>query len=304
MTDLIFSAVSQFTSVQGPYMEDRFVARMFRPGGDAATARARFDGFLKDRPLLPLLLGGIARARADIGDGAAAVPVIDCGVFMGNFSVAAALQGLRAGLEVGITAYEANPALADPIRANMALYGLEVAVHPEAIGGDYGTLAFAHDAGGLIGGTLLAPGRRQEPGPGATIRDCAVIPLRDVLPPELAPGLVRLAIKGSAVAALGSVRVDAGRANNVWITEFAPFQARQAVGGGTYGDFLLARYAIFDLGNWLWVPHVRRLHDIAALETCLQAGGARAHNTDLLLIPRDMAGLVAEVAALGARQAG
>jgi FkbM family methyltransferase len=304
MTDLIYSAANRFTSLRDPYMEDRFVARMFRPGGDAATARARFDGFLKDRPLLPLLLGGLARARAAIGDGAAAIPVIDCGVFMGSFSVAVALQAARAGLEVEIAAHEANPVLVDPIRANMALYGLEAALHAQGIGGGYGTLAFAHEAGGLLGGGLAAPGRKDEAGPGATILDCAVIPLRDVLPPELAPGLVKLDIRGSEVAAFGSVRDDAGRINNVWFVEFAPFQARLAVGGGTYGDFLLAHYAVFDVGNWLWMPHVRRLGDIAALETCLQAGGARAHNTDLLLIPQDMAELVAEVGALGAPQAG
>jgi len=324
MTDLIYSAVGQFTSVRDPYLEDHFVARLFRPGGDAATARARFAAFLKDRPLLPLLLAGLARARAAIGDGAGAIPVVDCGVFMGNFSVATALQAARAGLPVEITAYEANPALADPIRANMALYDLEVAVHANGIGGDYGTLKFAHAEGGLIGGTLFMPNRKEETGPGATTVDCAVIPLRDALPPELAPGLVKIDIEGNEVAAFGSIIGDAGRINNVWFVEFAPFQARLTVGasgggasgggasaggasaggGMCYGDFLLARYAVFDVGSWLWVPHVRRLRDLAALEDCLKAGDARAHNTDLLLIPQDMADLVAEVDALASARAG
>jgi len=309
MTDLIYSAVGQFTSVRDPYLEDLFVARMYRPGGDAATARTRFAAFLKDRPLLPLLLTGIARARADARDGAAAIPVIDCGVFMGNFSVAAALQAERAGLPVEITAYEANPALVAPIRANMALYGLEVAVHANGIGGDYGTLKFAHAAGGLIGGTLFMPGRKEEAGPGSTTVDCEVIPLRDALPPELAPGLVKIDIEGNEVAAFGSIVGDPGRINNVWFVEFAPFQTRLPVGGEAgggvlYGDFLLAQYAVFDVGSWLWVPHVRRLRDLAALEGCLKVGDARAHNTDLLLIPQDMTDLVAEVEALAAARAG
>jgi len=298
MTDLIYSAVGRFTSVRDPYMADRFVAGLFRPGGDTATARVRFDAFLKDRPLIPLLLGGIARARAEIGDGAPAIPVIDCGVFMGNFSVAAALQAARAGLDVEITAYEANPALAAPIRANMALYGLDIVVHANGIGGEYGLLKFAHAEGGLIGGTLFMPGRKSESGPGSTTVDCEVIPLCDVLPPELAPGLVKIDIEGNEVAAFGSIAADPGRLNNVFFVEFAPFQARLPVGKVSYGDFLLAHYAVFDVGSWLWVPHVRRLADIAALEGCLKVGDARAHNTDLLLIPHEMAALTAEVTAL------
>lgn len=305
MTDLIYSAVGQFTSVRDPYIEDRFVTNLFRPGGDAATARARFDGFLKGRPLLPMLLRSIARERAVIGDGALAIPVIDCGVFMGNFSVAAALQAARAGLEVEITAYEANPALAHPIRANLALYGLDIAVHVNGIGADYGTLRFSHSAGGLIGGTLFMPARKEAGSPDATTHDCAVIPLRDALPPELAPGLVKIDIEGNEVAAFGSIVGDAGRINNVYFVEFAPYQARLTLtGGGGYGDFLLAHYAVFDVGSWLWVPHVRRLPDIAALEGCLQGDGARTHNTDLLLIPQEMTQLVAELTAMTGAWAG
>jgi FkbM family methyltransferase len=298
MTDLIYTPVGQFTSVRDPYMDDRFVAGLFRAGGDAATARTRFGNFLKDRPLLPLLLRGIARARAEIGDGAAAIPVVDCGVFMGNFSIAAALQAAREGLPVEIAAYEANPALADPIRANMALYGVAVAVHAHGIGGAYGTLRFAHAAGGLIGGTLFNPDRKEAAGPGATVTECAVIPLRDVLPPELAPGLVKIDIEGNEVTAFASIQGDAGRINNVWFVEFAPFQARLAMAGVDYGTFLLDHYAVFDVGSWLWAPQMRRLGDTAALEDCLRAAGSRAHNTDLLLIPHGMADLVAEVAAL------
>jgi len=297
MTDLIYTAVGCFTSVRDPYIDDRFVARLFRSDGDAATARSRFDAFLQDRTLIPLLLQGVAAARAAIGDGAAAIPVIDCGVFMGNFSVAAALQADRVGLTVEITAFEANPALADPIRANMALYGLDIAVHANGIGGAYGTLKFAHAEGGLIGGTLFMPGRKQESGAGATTVECEVIPLRDALPPELAPGLVKIDIEGNEVAAFSSIQGDAGRLNNVYFVEFAPFQARLMAGPVSYGDFLLAHYAVFDVGSWLWVPHVRRLADRAALENCLKADDARAYNTDLLLIPHEMTDLIAQVAA-------
>lgn len=298
MSDLIYSAVGCFTSVRDPYMGDRFVARLFRPGGEAATARTRFDAFLRDRKLIPLLLSGIARDRATIGDGAAAIPVIDCGVFMGNFSVAAALQAARVDLDVEITAYEANPALVGPIRDNMALYGLDIAVHANGIGGDYGTLKFAHSEGGLIGGTLFMPGRKQESGPGATTVDCEVIPLCDALPPELAPGLVKIDIEGNEVAAFGSIANDPGRINNVYFVEFAPFQARLPIGDTPYGEFLLAHYAVFDVGSWLWTPHVHRLTDVAALENCLKERAGRAHNTDLLMIPLEMGDLVAEVGAM------
>lgn len=300
MTDLIYSAVGGFTSVRDPYMDDNFVARMFKPGGDAATARQRFEAFLKDRPLLPALIAGIADERAAMGDGAPAIPVVDCGVFMGNFAIAAALQAARIGQSVAISAYEANPVLAGPIRANLALYGLEdVAVHANGIGGSYGTLRFTHRAGGLIGGTLFMPDRKATEA-GATSVDCEVVPLRDVLLPELAPGLVKIDIEGNEVAAFGSIAGDPGRLNNVYFIEFAPFQAALRIAGGSYGDFLLQNFAIFDVGSWLYGRAPRRLDSIAALEGCLEHATSRAHNTDLLAIPQGMTALAATMAALAA----
>jgi len=84
-------------------------------------ARVRFDGFLKD--LLLLELRSIARARAVIGDGASVIRVIDSSVFIAKFRVTAALQAARTGLKAAITAFEANSALADPIRTHLALLG-------------------------------------------------------------------------------------------------------------------------------------------------------------------------------------
>ena len=178
-------------------------------------ARVRFDGFLKD--LLLLELRSIARARAVIGDGASAIRVIDSGVFIAKFRVTAALQAARTGLKAAITAFEANSALADPIRTHIALLGVEVAVHANGIGAGYGTLPFSNSAGRLTGGTLFMPTRKEDVGPGATTHYCAFILLRDGLPhncpptcpqnwpQELAPGLVRIDIKGNRVAAFGAI---------------------------------------------------------------------------------------------------
>ena len=148
-------------------------------------ARVRFDGFLKD--LLLLELRSIARARAVIGDGASVIRVIDSGVFIAKFRVTAALQAARTGLKAAITAFEANSALADPIRTHLALLGVEIAVHANGIGAGYGTLPFSHSAGRLTGGTLFMPTRKEDVGPGATTHYCAFILLHDALPPQLAP---------------------------------------------------------------------------------------------------------------------
>lgn len=295
MDNLIYSAVGCFTSVRDPYIGDRFVAEMFKQDGQAAEARQRFAGFLQTRPLLPLLLEEIARFR---DDDANPIPLVDCGVFMGNFAIAAALQAERAGLELSITAYEANPALIAPIRANLALYGVTAKVRGAGIGGAYGTLNFVHAAGGLIGGTLFMPDSKKKSGDDYVTTACEVVPLADVLVPDMGPGLVKIDIEGNEVAAFNSIATDDGRLNNVFIVEYAPFQGRIAVGNESYNDFLLRHFDVFDVNNWLWMPSLRALPDAAALESCMEAHKNRAHNTDLALVPKAMTALSARLAAM------
>jgi FkbM family methyltransferase len=293
MADLIYSAVGCFTSVRDPYVSDRFVTEMFQQEGRAEDARARFAAFLATRPLLPLLLEEIARFRGDDDP----VPVVDCGVFMGNFCIAAALQADRLGLDLAITAYEANPVLVGPIRDNLALYDVQAKVRGAGIGGAYGTLSFVHAAAGLIGGTLLMPDSQKANGDHVTV-DCEVIPLAEVLVPDLGPGLVKIDIEGNEVAAFGSVIGDAGRLNNVFIVEYAPWQGKLMLGGESYNDVLLRHFDVFDVNNWLWVPSLRPLRDAAALEHCMEAHKNRAHNTDLVLVPKAMTALSARLLAM------
>lgn len=293
MEDLIYSPVGRFTSVRDPYMTDRFVSGLFTQPGVAAQARPRFGQFLETRPLLPLLLQEIAAA----GSGAAPLEVVDCGVFMGNFAIAAALQADRVGVPVRLSAYEANPALAAPIAANLALYGVEADVHARGIGGAPGKLEFVHGADGLIGGTVYHADRKRSGAAGTTTVECEIIPLKDALSGTPVPGLVKIDIEGNEVDAFGSIAGDAARLNNVFLVEFAPFQGRLPIAGTTYAEFLLAQFEIIDVGNWLWVPVWRPLADARALADCLTGERSRVHNTDLLLVPKALTALRARLAA-------
>ncbi|MCW5724834.1 MAG: FkbM family methyltransferase [Maricaulaceae bacterium] len=239
--------------------------------------------FLRARPLLPLLLEEIARFRGDVNS----IPIVDCGVFMGNFTIAAALLAEHAELELSITAYEANPALLEPIRANLALYNVSAKVHCAGIGGAYGVLNFVHKADGLIGGTLFKPDSKRGI-EGYVANECEVIPLAAVLDPSMGLGIVKIDIEGNEVAAFNSIAADAGRLSNVFIIEYAPWQGKQAVGNQTYNEFLLQHFDLFDVNNWLWVPSLQAISNAAALEQCMVANKTRTHNTDLVLVPKEM----------------
>ena len=99
MPDVIYSSVGCFTSVREPFIQDDFVKSIFKQVIPAEEARKRYAAFLQDRPFLPTLLGALAEAGAGHGP----VEVVDCGVFMGNFAIAADIQAARAGVPVRIT---------------------------------------------------------------------------------------------------------------------------------------------------------------------------------------------------------
>ena len=285
MTDLIYSSNGKFTSVREPNSNDNFVASTYRAVGDASKAIPRFKEFLDPRPLLDNVLQELKRQDGQ------PIRIVDCGVFMGIFTVAASLKATSVGTDVKISAYEANSMLFEPIRANLNLFGVDAEVFANGIGGEYGTLQFVHASHGLIGGSVSNPKGKMESPDGFVTSECQIVPLSAILPDEIAPGLVKIDIEGHEVAAFRSIVGDAARLNNVFIVEFAPFQARQAIAGKDYGSFLLDNFDIFDVNNWLWVPYVRRLATREQLDTCLQIKSNQAFNTDLLFVPKSMRSL-------------
>lgn len=299
MPDVIYSSVGCFTSVREPFIQDDFVQSIFKQVIPAEEARQRYAAFLKDRPFLPMLLSALK------ADGAGPVEVVDCGVFMGNFAIAAHIQAERAEVPVTISAYEANPALIDPIKANFDMYGVPGSVHGNGVGGDYGVLEFVHSPEGMIGGTVFAAKTKRRERDTFQSTSCEIVPLSATLPDAAAPGLVKIDIEGNEVAAFSSIAEDANRLNNVFITEYAPYQGGQAIAGTTYDDFLLRHFAVYDINNWLWFPYVRPLTSAEAMARVMEAHPSRPDNTDLLFIPRAMTGLIAQVEAqAGAEAAG
>ncbi len=286
MTDLIYTKNGNFTSVRDPYMEDEFVANNYKTIDDGANASALFNVFLDSKPMLDLLLRELER------EGGEAVRIVDCGVFMGIFTIAVSMKAAALAVPVDVFAYEANPALIEPIQANLKLYGVRAEVFANGIGGEYGTLEFVHTTHGLIGGSIADTKRRKSSAEGFVSSECQVVPLSAILADEMAPGIVKIDIEGYEVSAFKSIVHDKHRLNNVFIVEFAPFQAKSALLDTNYGEFLLSRFEIFDVNNWLWVPYVRRLLSMEQLEACLEIKSNRAFNTDLFLIPKSMKALI------------
>lgn len=285
MIDLIYTDNGKFTSIREPYIHDKFVATHYRSVGDASKARERFKGFLDRRPLIDVLLRELAR------DDGQPVRIVDCGVFMGIFTIAASLKAAAVGADVKLSAYEANSMLVDPIRANLKLFGVEAEVFANGIGGEYGTLQFVHATHGLIGGSVANPTGKMKSADGYVTIECQIVPLSAILADEMAHGLVKIDIEGYEVAAFRSIVGDAARLNNVFFVEFAPFQAKGRIGGTDYGTFLLDSFNIFEVNNWLWVPFIRHLTTRTQLETCLEVKSNRAFNTDLLFVPKSMRAL-------------
>ena len=291
MTDVIYSSVGCFTSVREPFIQDEFVRSIFKQVIPAEQARQRYAAFLADRPFLPMLL----QALAAEGQGEAPVQVVDCGVFMGNFAIAAHIQAERAGVPIEISAYEANPALIEPISANFAMHGVTGQVHGNGIGGAPGVLEFVHSPAGMIGGTVFSTENKRSGREDYLTTQCQIVPLSDTLADRPAPGLVKIDIEGNEVSAFSSIVADAHRLNNVFITEYAPYQGRKAIGSTTYDAFLLRHFAVFDINNWLWFPYARPLTSPEAMARVMEAHPSRPDNTDLLFIPKAMTDLIARI---------
>lgn len=296
MADVIFSPVGRFTTVRDPYVQDDYVQKLFTKVTLPSEARSRYKSFLVDQPLLPLLLTALAEDAA----AQEKVEVVDCGVYMGNFTIAVDIQAEAAEVTVALSAYEANPVLQTPIAANLAMYGVIARLEGKGIGGAHEMLEFAAPQDALIGGTLYdIAGKTSNPERHVTLTPVPVIPLSAALSPEPAPGLVKLDIEGNEVDAFRSIARDPARLNNIFCVEYAPFQGHHSVAGQSYNDFLLDHFAVFDINNWLWWPYAHRLATPEALSRVMQDHPSRPVNTDLLLVPKAMELLIAEIAARG-----
>lgn len=291
MTDVIYSSVGCFTSVREPFIQDDFVQSIFKQVIPAQEARRRYTAFLKDRPFLPMVL----QALHEAGTGDDPVAVVDCGVFMGNFAIAADIQAEQAQVPINLSAYEANPALIEPIRANFAMHHVTGTVYGNGIGAERGTLEFVHSPEGMIGGTVFASQSKRGAREEYLTTQCQIVPLSEALANVKAPGLVKIDIEGNEVAAFSSVAQDAHRLNNVFITEYSPYQGKSAIAGTDYNSFLLRHFAVFDINNWLWFPYARPLTTAADMEQVMQAHPSRPDNTDLLFIPKTMTGLIGQI---------
>jgi hypothetical protein len=153
---------------------------------------------------------------------------------------------------------------------------------------DYKNVRIGVRKGDMIGATASNPEKKA--GSDGNIYEVESVSLASIVQ-ELHEdsAIVKLDIEGNEVNAFSSL-VNAGLDNKrfVYIIEFNPPQINRIVGKGeTYGQFILSRFSVFNLGSWnTHNPEVKSLQltTYSDLENCL-SGGTRSGNTDLLLIP-------------------
>lgn len=212
--------------------------------------------------------------------------IVDCGVYMGVFSIGAALCARKQQIPFRVAAYEANPKLVAGIKRNMALYGIDGAVHWNGVGGSRGMIEFTYPVGSMVGGTLFNTAAKKKLGGEYVSLTCEVVPLADVLADRAGVGLVKLDIEGNEVKAFGSIETDPALLDNVFIVEFAPYQARAALpSGALYGEWLCRTFSIFNARNWLYGPLAGEITDPAGLAHVLDENN-KPFNVDLVLVPR------------------
>lgn len=280
MATYIRNKSTGFVSVADPYTSDDFVAKNFSALPNAPyKPNDDYLGFIQARRLLPTLLTSLR----DV-DGRP-VPVVDCGVYMGTFSVAAGIAARAADIAVDISSYEANPELIESIKANVALYDVGATVRNQGVGGAEGEFPFVHSEGRMIGGTLFNI-RNKKGEEGFREHIVPVVPLTSVVTEFETPGLIKLDIEGNEVPAFQSIQGQPLLLGNVFIVEFAPWQANMWFRKcQNYGEWLIENFDIINLVNWQYVPKFIRIETFEELLACLDVA-SKPFNADLLLFPK------------------
>lgn len=282
----IVNKSSGFISVADPYWSDTFVQRSFFDAEASKLDTTAFIAQINTVGLLPVLLDAADRHNAD-----RPLHVVDCGVYMGLFSIAAGLVAQERDISVQIDAYEANPYLLAPIRENIAFYGLSVKLHNHGVSGAKGDLRFSIPDGSMVGARLQA---KAALGVGGTREvTCSVVPLSDLLALDDACSLVKLDIEGCEVDAFRSIQKSPEQLRNLFIVEYAPWQGNQRMSNDhLYREWLIDNFAIFSLGNWGYKSVIQELTSAEHLtQDVLQ--DVKQFNVDLLLVPHDLKNMVA-----------
>lgn len=286
MNNYIFSNANKFTCIKDPYSADNFVKSTYQDVVGTDAAKAGFAGFVREKKLLAFLMSEVL-ATQPLPEGGT-LEIVDCGVYMGVFTIAAGLMAQEAGLPVVQRSYEANPMLIEPIRHNLEIYGVSAEVVPSGVGGKKEYLEFVHAKGGMIGGTFFSTDNKKASGDFTTVK-CPVLPLSDILEDDQKLGMVKLDIEGNEVAALGSIMNSPWQMHNIFIIEYAPWQGKTKLPDEQlFANWLLDNFIIFNVASWLY-PSIAEIRTLENLTNCL-GGGTRISNTDLLLMPKSNTG--------------
>ena len=278
------SEALNFTSTSDVYDQDDFTSSHFRPVYDIVeSAEIYLEHIRRTRKLHAIL----STLNQWLSDPSKPVHVLDCGVFMGTFTIAAALVARDLGIATNLIACEANPLLEQPIQKNFELYDVNAKLQINGIGSKYGQLEFAYRDGGLIDGTFHHIANKKKGEHGSII--CDVIPLNSVIPDTAQVGLVKLDIEGNEPGAFSTISHNENQLRNIFVVEFSPWQQKARLNDHlSYGEFLLTNFAILNAENWASAKPLTRLDTEKALETCLQNQN-RHGNTDLIFVPKTLA---------------
>ncbi len=288
ISEFICGRSNGFTSKREPYFDDIWVKENFDAADSPSDAKPKFSAFLDKNRLLLTTIEAIYEFNRE-NCSAQSIHIVDCGVYMGMFTIAAGLACEKAGIDGRIDAYEANPFLIDSIAANISQYGLVAQLHNFGVGRAAGILEFVHPKGRMIGGTLHDINSKKSTE--FTSTSCSVVPLSAIIPDEKPISLIKLDIEGSEIDAFSSIAASQEQINNVFIVEFSPWQGlREIVAGLTYSEWLVNNFIIFDIASWAHGNLRCRVATGLDLDRVLE-GKKRSFNTDLLLIPRGLAPL-------------
>lgn len=281
MNKKVIARSSGYISVLDPYNIDTFVKSEYSEDVNIDQKYGEYLKFINIKSDISKIIKEVIAYNKKL-ENSIPLCIIDCGVFMGTFSVAAGLVAADAGAETRQYAYEANQALIDPIRMNFAGYGLDIAVHNNGVSGAKGTLEFAHSSTGIIGGSLIGAADR---GSEYTKQVCEVLPLSDILDDHETLSVIKLDIEGSETGAFNSISDDRRKLSNVFIVEYAPWQGAVKLDNGqTYNEFLICNFDILDLKNWMF-SQAAVIDNVTALERIVENQPSRP-NSDIALIPK------------------
>lgn len=281
----IINKSSRFISVADPYRSDTFVEHSFVKADATRLDRAAFATQVREVGLLPALI----EATSHHNNGRP-LHIVDCGVYMGLFSVAAGTVARELGISFKIDAYEANPYLLDSIRENIHFYSLSAGLHNYGVSGAAGELRFSIPDGSMVGARVQAKAAPDE----GNVQEvtCSIVPLSDILGKEDTCSLVKLDIEGCEVDAFRSIENAPEQLRNLFIVEYAPWQGEQSMASGSlYREWLVENFAVFSLGNWAYRSTIQELTEADQLKMNVLRE-LRKYNVDLCLVPRDLEEMV------------